>query len=138
MLDNQEILLTPLKTILVVEDDINNAEVFEVVLASETPYQTLVMESGLEVLERIEEIKAVKPALFLFDYHLPAMTAFELYDLLHAMEELKNIPTLITSASHPGPIAYEIAKRGLTLIEKPFEVDTLLTTIKQILDTSSA
>jgi CheY-like chemotaxis protein len=138
MLDNQEILLTPIKTILVVEDDNNNAEVFEVLLASETPYRTLLMESGLEVLQRIEEIKAVKPALFLFDYHLPSMTAFELYDHLHAMEELKNIPTLIVSASHSGLIAFEIAKRNLTFIEKPFEVDTLITTINQILGTSSA
>ena len=138
MLDNQEILLTPIKTIVVVEDDNSNAEVFEVILASETPYQILVMGSGLEVLQRIEEIKLARPDLFLFDYHLPGMTAFELYDQLHTLEELKNVPTLIISASHSGPIAYEIAKRGLTLIEKPFEVETLLTTIKQILDTSSA
>lgn len=138
MLDNQEILLTPIKTILVVEDDNSNAEVFEVILASETPYQILVMESGLEVLQKIEEIKIVRPALFLFDYHLPGMTAFELYDQLHAIEELKNIPTIITSASHSDSIMYEIAKRGLLLIEKPFEVDTLITTIEQTLNTSSA
>jgi CheY-like chemotaxis protein len=137
MLEEQEILFTPIKTILVVEDDDNNAEVFEVLLASETPYRTLLMESGLEVLRRIEEIKTSSPALFLFDYHLPGMTALELYDHLHTIEELKNIPTLIISASNSAPIAYEIAKRGLTLIEKPFEVDTLITTVKHILDTSS-
>lgn len=134
----QEILLTPLKTILIVEDDNSNAEVFETILVSETPYYTLVMGSGLEVLQRIEEIKTARPVLFLFDYHLSDMTAFELYDQLHTIKEFKNIPTLITSASHSGPITYEIAKRGLTLIEKPFEVDTLITTIKQILDSSSA
>lgn len=138
MLEKQETLLTPTRTILVVEDDNSNAEVFEVILTSETPYQILVMGSGLEVLQRIEEIKIARPALFLFDYHLSDMTAFELYDQLRAIEELKNIPTLIISASYSTPIAYEIAQRGLTLIEKPFEVDALITTIKQILDTSSA
>jgi CheY-like chemotaxis protein len=137
MSDKQKIVFYPIKTILVVEDDNSNAEVFEVLLTSETPYRILIMESGQEVLLRIEEIKAARPALFLFDYHLPAMTALELYDQLHAIEEFKNIPTLITSASHPGPIAHEIAKRGLTLIEKPFEVDILIATIKQILNTSS-
>ena|SRR5579884_1264365 len=135
MVDELEAQLPSSKTILVVEDDTDNEEVLELIITSETSYQALVMESGREVLERIEEIKAVKPALFLLDYHLPAMTALELYDQLHKIEAFKHIPALIVSASQPGPIVYEIAKRGLTFLEKPFEVDTLLTTIKRILDT---
>jgi CheY-like chemotaxis protein len=126
------------KTILVVEDDDTNAEVFEVVLASETPYHTLRMGSGQEVLQRLDEIKAVQPALFLFDYHLPNMTALELYDILHTIEEFKNVPALITSASQPGPITHEVARRGLKLIEKPFEIDALITIIKQTIDPTSA
>jgi CheY-like chemotaxis protein len=138
MSGSQETPFTPGKMILVVEDDDTNAEVFEVVLASETPYRTLRMASGQEVLQRIEDIKAARPALFLFDYHLPSMTALELYDLLHTIEEFKSVPALITSASQPGPIAHEVAKRGLTLIEKPFEIDALITTIKQTIDPSHA
>jgi CheY-like chemotaxis protein len=83
-------------------------------------------------------MKAVKPALFLLDYHLPAMTALELYDRLHKIEVFKHVPALIISASQPSSMRDEIAKRGLTFLEKPFAVETLSTTIKHILDTPSA
>ncbi|MBV9229413.1 MAG: response regulator [Chloroflexi bacterium] len=138
MSDEQEEALSPIKTIVVVEDDSTNAEVFEVLLTAETQCKTLLMANGQEALQRIEEIKAIKPALFLLDYHLPAMTALELYDQFQKIEELKNIPTFIITASNPASIAYEIAKRGLSLIEKPFEVDALITTIQQVLDAPSA
>jgi CheY-like chemotaxis protein len=39
-----------IKTILVVEDDTDNREVLEAVIAMETPHRTLLMESGPEVL----------------------------------------------------------------------------------------
>jgi CheY-like chemotaxis protein len=138
MLDGQELFPPAVKTILVVEDDSNNAEVFEVIIASETPYQVLLMANELEVLQRIEEIEAVKPALFLLDYHLPTMTALDLYDQFQHREAFKNTPTFIITATNPASIVYEIAKRGLILIEKPFEVEALITRIKHVLDTSSA
>lgn len=136
-MEEQETRHPSIKTILVVEDDTDNQEVLEAVIAMETPYRTFLMESGQEVLQRIEEMKAIKPALLLLDYYLPAMTALELYDQLHHMEAFEHIPALVISASQPHSVADELAKRGLTFLEKPFEVETLITTIHQTLDTPS-
>jgi CheY-like chemotaxis protein len=136
-MEEQEAIQYSIKIILVVEDDTDNREVLETVIAMETPYRTLLMECGQEMLQRIEEIKVVKPALFLLDYHLPAMTALELYDRLHRMEVFKHVPTLIISVSQPSSMIDEIAKRGLTFLEKPFEVETLVTAMKHIIDASS-
>ena len=136
-MEEQEAILPSIKTILVVEDDTDNQEVLEAVIAMETPYRTFLMESGPEVLQRIEEMKAIKPALFLLDYYLPAMTALELYDQLHHIEAFQHIHVLILSAFQPHLLADELAKRGLTFLEKPFEVETLITTISHTLDTPS-
>ena len=55
------------KTILLVEDDQGNAEFLKMLLLMETPHEVLYMESGQEVLKRVEEIKSARPALFLLD-----------------------------------------------------------------------
>src|SRR6266567_5260163 len=104
-MQEQEARRSSIKTILVVEDELGHKELLKTVIAMVTPYRTFLMESGPEVFQRIEEIKAIKPALFLLDYYLPAMTALELYDQLHHIEAFKHIPALIISASQPSSIA---------------------------------
>lgn len=51
MAEEQEARPPSTKTILVVEDDTDNQEVLETVIALETPYQPLLMESGREALK---------------------------------------------------------------------------------------
>jgi CheY-like chemotaxis protein len=50
------------------------------------------------MLESIEEIKKVKPSLFLLDYRLPKMTAFDLYDHLQTTEAFRGTPAIIVTA----------------------------------------
>jgi len=122
------------KTILAVENDDANAQSYELLIATETPYNLWLMKDDIETLARIEEIKTVKPVLFLLDYLLSSMTGLDLYDQLHKEEALRDIPALITTASNPRPLEEELTKRGLTIIEKPFEIDTFLQIINHALD----
>ncbi len=122
------------KIILLVEDDQGNAEFLKMLLLMETPYEVLYMESGEEVLSRIEEIKNARPALFLLDYHLSAMTAFTIYDQLHASEELAHVPAVLLTAS--GPQAFspeELTRRDIRLLEKPFDIEGFLGLLKNML-----
>ncbi|HLZ61883.1 MAG TPA: response regulator [Ktedonosporobacter sp.] len=121
------------KTIVVVEDDRSIAEVFEVVISSETPYQAFLVEDDIEAQQRIEEIKAVKPVLFILDYQLSTMAAPDLYDYFQKFAELDHTPALILTAYSPHLIEDELARRGLFLLPKPFEVETLINTIEQII-----
>ena len=123
-----------LKTILVVEDDSGNGTFLEMAIQSETPYQAMLVASESEMLRRIEEIKALKPALFLLDYRLPRTTATKLYDQLHAIEGLEEVPAIIITAETPELIEPEIRQRNLLLLPKPFELDNLLETIKNIVN----
>ena len=122
----------PRQVILVVEDDESIRELLSVCIETETPYRVLSMESAEETLQRIEEIKAARPILFILDYFLPTMTAFHLYDRLHILKELAPVPALILTAASPNlGIDAAVAERELAMLAKPFDVDELLDCIEQ-------
>jgi CheY-like chemotaxis protein len=117
------------KTILLVEDDVSNADMLQLLLQTETSYQLVQFLNEEEIFQRIDEIKVMRPALFLFDYRLSSMTALDLYDQLHSIEELQGVPTIIITASIVNE--EEFTRRNIPLIQKPFDVDDLLRTIDQ-------
>jgi CheY-like chemotaxis protein len=113
-------------TLVVVEDDQENREVLEMLLSNETPYRLLVLESGREVLKRVDEIIASHPVLFLLDYLLPTMTGLDLYAQLHALPGLEVVPALILTAYADPKVMATITDHGLPFLLKPFAIDDLL------------
>lgn len=120
-------------SILLVEDDVENIEMFKLLFASETSYKVRCLASPAEVLQRLDEVKRLKPALFLLDYDLPEMTALELYDRLHQVEGLEHIPALIVTACLPEMVKEYLRRRDIHVCFKPFDIDELLATIEQII-----
>jgi DNA-binding response OmpR family regulator len=121
-------------TILVVEDDEGIREFLTLYIETQTPYRVLAFESGKETLRRLEEVKAAHPILFILDYLLPAMTAFQLYDHLHRLEELAQTPAIILTAASPNlGIDAAVVERGLAMLAKPFEVEELVACIEHSL-----
>ncbi len=118
------------KTILVIEDDASIGELLVDVL-SETSYQTFLVSNGLQALQLVN---SVKPALVITDYRLPNMDGIELYDRLHARQDLADMPTIIMSAYLP---VEEVKKRKLVSLEKPFELDELISTIEQLINSKN-
>ena len=116
-----------IKTILVVEDDANMGEFFVQALQQETPYQSMLATDGFEALKIV---RSIKPNLFVLDYQLPNMNGIELYDHLHATEELRNVPALFMSANAP---VRELEKRRVYYLKKPFDLEELLQKIDELL-----
>jgi CheY-like chemotaxis protein len=116
------------KTVLLVEDDASNGMFFEQVISQETPYLSLLAITGAEALVVVKEIK---PDLFVLDYLLHDMNGVELYDLLHEIKGLEDIPAIIISASLYQH-AYEIEQRHLIGIEKPIELDNFIAIIERV------
>ena len=79
----------------------------------------------------IELAKTIHPSLFILDYHLPMMNGLELYDRLHEIEGLENVPTILTTA---GVMEHDIAGRHLVGISKPIDMNKLLDIIEEYLD----
>jgi CheY-like chemotaxis protein len=116
------------KTLLLVEDDASNGMFFEQVISQETAYLTRLVKTGAEALVVVKEIK---PNLFILDYHLHDMNGVALYDLLHDMKGLEDIPAIIMS-TNLDQHAYEIEQRHLIGIGKPIELDDFIAVIEKV------
>lgn len=113
------------KTILLVEDDVSIGELLMDVLQEEGLYKVVLATDGFQALK---VASTIHPLLFVLDYQLPGMNGFELYDQLHTMEGLREVPALFVSANVP---VKELEKRRLQYIRKPFELDQLLDAIEK-------
>jgi len=120
-------------TILLVDDDLSNALVLEMLLQSETPYHILRFATARDVLQRVEEIQACKPVLFVFDYKLESLTGLELSQQLSVVEGLEQIPTILMTAGRlTTDLERAIAQSpSLKLIYKPYDIDELLAVIQR-------
>lgn len=118
---------TPIKTVLVVEDDTGIGTFLVQAILQETHYHALLVSDGFQALKAVTSIK---PDLFILDYQLPRMNGIELYDHLHSTKSLEHIPALIISARLPKQ---EIEKRKLISMSKPLELDEFLQTVERLL-----
>ncbi|GLV57759.1 hypothetical protein KDH_45950 [Dictyobacter sp. S3.2.2.5] len=114
------------KTILLVEDDINIGEVLQQAITQETSFVVILVPDGFQALQMVKEIR---PNLFILDYQLPRMNGIELYDRLHVIEELAHVPALMLSAHLPR---HELNKRHLQGMSKPIDLDDFLQTIEDL------
>jgi len=115
------------KVILVVEDDRDIGEVLVESITHESPYQAMLATDGLDALRMVA---GIKPGLFVLDYHLPGMNGIELYDRLHAIETLADVPALMISARLPRQ---ELEKRTIVAMNKPIDLDEFLQILDQLL-----
>jgi DNA-binding response OmpR family regulator len=119
--------LSTVKTVLIVEDDQGIGTFILHAILDETSHQAILVTDGRQA---IETVKSVKPNLFVLDYHLPRMNGIELFDHLHSNKELEHVPAILISARLPKD---EARKRKISCLEKPFELDTLLKTINELI-----
>jgi CheY-like chemotaxis protein len=115
------------KSILIVEDDVDIGNLLIQAIELETSYQAILATNAFEALKIVDSIH---PDLFVLDYHLPRMNGLELYDSLHALETLKDTAALFMSADIPER---ELAMRNVSFLRKPFNIDDFVETIKGFL-----
>jgi len=121
------IILTPTKTILLVEDDTTIAELLVQMIAQETHYQIFAVPDGPQAMDFV---KNIKPQLLILDYWLPTTYGIELFDQLHNLEGLEQVPTIMLSVHAP---LREINRRQIVYMRKPFDMYKLLEAINTLL-----
>jgi len=118
----------PLKIILIVEDDSSIGEMFVQTLLEETIYTPILVTNGIEALRVVEDIK---PDLLLLDYHLPAMNGLEVYDHIHVMPRMTDVPAILITA---GVLQHDIQDRRMVGMSKPVDLNKLLDIIAELLE----
>ena len=113
--------------ILVIEDDASVGACLVEVITQETPYMAFLVTESQHALTVLQE---VKPDMILLDYLLPQMNGLDLYDYWHNQKSLRDIPVIMISADLPRK---EVNRRQLIGLQKPFEIDDLLTTLTRSL-----
>ena len=125
--DSEEGVDKTIKMVLVVEDDTGIGTFLIQAIQQETTYQAMLVTDGFQALKAVSNIK---PGLFILDYQLPRMNGIELYDRLHTIPGMEQVPAIIVSARLPR---HEIEKRKIIGISKPLELDDFLQTIEHLL-----
>lgn len=129
----QKGMSVPKETVLIVEDDIGNAATLDLLLQLEHRYQSFYFASAEEVLANLDIIQAEHPALFILDYLLPKMNGLELSRRLHTTEGLENVPVImVTGNLLTDKQRVQLAQHGLVMINKPYDIDDMLDTIRQL------
>jgi len=116
-------------TIIVVEDDLNIGALLVEAIRQETPYQAMLATQGTQALDLL---RGLTPRLIIVDYRLPDMNGIELYERVHAIKTLEEVPVLLISAEI-APDFKDVTARNLPFMSKPFELTNLFNEIEKLL-----
>lgn len=119
------------QTIIIVEDDYGNATILEMLLSMGTSHIPFHYRSAVDLLQNIDEVKRIRPALFLVDYLLPTLNGLSLCRYLHETGEFSSIPVVLVSGSTDASLVKEAEQIGITLLHKPYDIDALLAVVRQ-------
>ncbi len=120
--------------ILVVNDTQEILELFRMILGEEEGYDVVL--SGFPI-QQINEIELIKPDLIILDLVLgDEKTGMQMLQMLKMQRATAAIPVLICTAALQIVREQEgyLVSQGVHVVFKPFDIDDLLTNVKQLLE----
>ncbi|GAC1374810.1 MAG: hypothetical protein NVS2B12_37050 [Ktedonobacteraceae bacterium] len=121
-----------MKTILVVDDEEAIMEMMCAFLDGEG-YKTVQASNGQQGFDRL---KTAHPDLVICDVMMPVLDGRELCKKMQAHSDYRSIPVILMSAAVRSLAQSEC--RYAALLDKPFDLDELLNTVKQVLRAAQA
>jgi CheY-like chemotaxis protein len=118
------------KTILVVEDEQSIAEILKAVLQDEG-YRVIIASNGKAGLECLDN---VMPDLVLCDVMMPVVDGRDMVRTMSANPAFEAIPVIMMSAANMPSRLQDC--RYAAFVRKPFDLETLLSTIEYVLKTA--
>ncbi|GAC1385704.1 MAG: response regulator [Ktedonobacteraceae bacterium] len=120
--------------ILVVNDTQEILELFRMILGEEEGYDVVL--SGFPI-QQVKEIELIKPDLIILDLVLgDEKTGMQMLQMLKMQRSTADIPVLVCTAALQIVREQEgyLVSQGVHVVFKPFDIDDLLTNIKQLLE----
>jgi CheY-like chemotaxis protein len=116
-----------MKRLLIVDDELAIVEALQDILSVEG-YDVVTAFNGAEGLQRMT---VARPDLVLLDLMMPVMDGREMLRRMREDAALRDVPVVVMSA---GRISDEERRSSARFLAKPFELDLLLDTISELLD----
>lgn len=117
-----------MKTILIVDDELGNAEALALLLADEG-YRTHCAHNGREGLACVA---ADRPDLVLLDFMMPVMNGDEMAKALRASEATRTIKIVMNSSLNEAGVREYFSDYD-AFLRKPFGLDELLRIVARLL-----
>ncbi|MFP2924567.1 response regulator [Pyxidicoccus sp. 3LG] len=115
-----------MKTVLVVDDELDIAEAVKSILEDEG-YKVVVCANGREALQQLD---SARPDLAIVDVMMPVMNGFDTIRAIRRHPAFAQLPVLIMSAIDPSVRPPEYDWAGF--LKKPFSLSDLLTRVNQL------
>jgi chemosensory pili system protein ChpA (sensor histidine kinase/response regulator) len=118
------------RNVLLIEDDVGMRYMTSHLL-SDSGFNVIAAKNGIGIFDKLQQ----QPIDFIIlDILLPVMDGFEIYSMLQANPETKNIPVMIVTAWADERNIKKAAEMGLThFLAKPFTENELLYEILALL-----
>jgi len=121
----------PQGKILVVDDDLRNAELLEAYLTMKANYEVVIARDGVEALERVAE---EAPDLILLDVMMPRMDGYEVCAHLKRDQSAQFIPIVMVTALRGTEEHVKALEAGADdFVSKPFDIYELLARVKSLM-----
>ena len=120
--------------ILVINDTQDILEMFRLIL-EDAGYEAILSSFPFQ---KVSEIEQIKPDLIILDFVFgDQKTGWQMLQLLKMQRSTASIPVIICTAAIQAMREVEgsLVAKGVLVVYKPFDLDELLTTISQLLQT---
>ncbi|MGB9639381.1 MAG: response regulator [Anaerolineales bacterium] len=124
---------SPNPILLIVEDDPAMRDLLELTLKQQfvPPFELKIAPNGLEALDIIQENP---PTLMILDILLPQMNGLQLLQQLRTESIYSDIRIVVISALGVREVVQQAIENGANdFLVKPFDMDTLIERVKQVL-----
>ena len=118
-----------MKTILVVDDELANADLL-CLLLEEEGYRAHSAVNGRQGLERLTD---VRPQLVILDYMMPVMNGAEMGRAMRASDATRGIRILMNSSLPESTVRAHFGSYD-AFLRKPYNIDAALALIARVLD----
>jgi len=124
---------SPNPILLIVEDDPAMRDLLELTLKQQfvPPFELKIAQNGLEALDMIQESQ---PTLMILDILLPQMNGLQLLQQLQVESMHTDTRIVVISALGVREVVQQAIENGANdFLVKPFDMDTLIERVKQVL-----
>jgi DNA-binding response OmpR family regulator len=118
------------KTIYIIDDDLGLQTVLSIAL-KDAGYQVQVASDGEEGIEQLQSVRA---DLVLCDVMMPYVDGVQVFETIKEYLRNEGIPIIVMTALNRKPWFSELEAEGAVILQKPFDVDHLISVVRMLLD----